>query len=120
MRDSNDKTVCSGLDNACYDTSKSIRLFVSYFNELTNKYDVLDIDAVLLDTSSIDMIISKSTIIKYDLFRTIPSQFFLPKPISEVPCTSACGIVRLCVLVLTMPVMTLLSLYDCSFHILMS
>ena len=93
VRESNSTTVCSGLDNACYDTSKSIRLFVSYFNELTNKYDVLDIDAVLLDTSSIDMIISKSTIIKYDLFRTIPSQFFRLKPISEVPCTSACGIV---------------------------
>ena len=53
VRESNNKTVCSGLDNACYDTSKSIRLFVSYFNELTNKYDVLDIDAVLLDTSSL-------------------------------------------------------------------
>ena len=47
VRESNNKAVCSGLDNACYDTSKSIRLFASYFNELTNKYDVLDIDAVL-------------------------------------------------------------------------
>ena len=37
VRESNNKTVCSGLDNACYDTSKSIRLFVSYSNDLTKR-----------------------------------------------------------------------------------
>ena len=89
--ESNSKTVCSGLDNACYDTSKSMQLLVSYFDELSNKYDVFEIAAVVLEKSPLDLILSKSTILKYDLVHKIPSQFFSTTPITGVPLTPACG-----------------------------
>ena len=49
-------------------------MFVSYFNEFLNNYDVFEINAIILNSSPVDLIIGRQTIIKNDLFRKIPSQ----------------------------------------------
>ena len=67
--------VCSGLDNTCYDISKSVIVSVNFFNERVNKIDNFEIKAIILDSSPLDLIIGRSTIKKYGLVRQIPSQF---------------------------------------------
>ena len=66
---------CSGLDNTCYDMSKSIALTVTYFNERLNNHDTFNINANILDASPIDMIIGRASIKKHSLVLQIPSQF---------------------------------------------
>ena len=79
---SNSKTVCSGLDNKCYDVSNTIALSVRYFNEILNNYDVFDINAIILENSPIDLLICRDTIIKFGLFTNIPSQLKGLEPIT--------------------------------------
>ena len=68
-------SVCSGLDNTCYDISKSVIESVNFFNERVNKINNFEIKAIILDSSPLDLIIGRSTIQKYGLLRQIPSQF---------------------------------------------
>ena len=68
-------SVCSGLDNTCCDTSKSVIVSVNFFNERVNKINNFVIKAIISDSSPLDLIIGRSTIKKYGLVRQIPSQF---------------------------------------------
>ena len=68
-------SVCSRLDNSCYDMSKSVIVSVNFFNERVNKINIFEIKAIILDSSPLDLIIGRSTIKKYGLVRQIPSQF---------------------------------------------
>ena len=66
--------VCSGLDNTCYNVDIKIDLCVTSYNELLNNDDTLDISAIVLKETPIDIIIGRDTIRKYQLFDKIPSQ----------------------------------------------
>ena len=68
--------VCSGLDNTCYDISKSVIISVNYLNEHLNKISTFEIKAVILETSPLDLIIGRATIKKLSLVHDVPSQFF--------------------------------------------
>ena len=68
-------SVCSGLDNTCYDMSKSVIVSVNFLNERVNKINNFEIKAIILDSSPLDLIIGRSTIKKYGLVRQIPSRF---------------------------------------------
>ena len=70
----NTYTVCSGLDNQCYDIRNSIPLRVSFLNEAINNSDTFDINAIILKDTPIDLIIGRETIKKNQLFQKIPSQ----------------------------------------------
>ena len=68
-------SVCSGLDNACYDISKSVIISVNYLNECLNEINTFEIKAIILDTSPLDLIIGRATIKKLSLVHEVPSQF---------------------------------------------
>ena len=68
-------SVYSGLDNTCYDISKSVIVSVNFFNKRVNETNNFEIKAIILDSSPLDLIIGRSTIKKYGLVRQIPSQF---------------------------------------------
>ena len=40
-------SVCSGLDNTCYDISKSVMISVNYFNERLNRINTFEIKAII-------------------------------------------------------------------------
>ena len=61
----NTYTVCSGLDNQCYDIRNSIPLRVSFFNEAINNSDPFYINAIILKGTPIDLIIGRETIISF-------------------------------------------------------
>ena len=64
--------VCSGLDNTCYDISKSVIIRV---NERLNIINTFEIKVNILDTSPLDLIIGRATIKKLGLVHQVPSQF---------------------------------------------
>ena len=97
-------SVCSGLDNTCYDISDSVIISVNYLNERVNKinnfeikaiiYDnfsvitsvnyfnerlnntnTFEIKAIILDTSPLDLIIDRATVKKLGLVHQVSSQF---------------------------------------------
>ena len=68
-------SVCSGLDNTCYDISKSVMISVNYFNERLKNINTFEIKATILDTSPLDLIIGRGTIKKLGLVHQVPSQF---------------------------------------------
>ena len=43
-------SVCSGLDNTCYDISESVTISVNYLNERVNKINTLEIKAIITDS----------------------------------------------------------------------
>ena len=57
-------SVCSGLDNTCYDMSKSVIVSVNFFNERVKKIDNFEIKAIILDSSPLDLIIGRSILSK--------------------------------------------------------
>ena len=65
-------SVCSGLDNTCYDISKSVIVSVNYFNERLNKLSSFEIKAIILQTSPLDLIIGRATIKKLSLVHRVP------------------------------------------------
>ena len=69
-------SVCSGLDNTCYDISKSVIISVNYLNERLNKISTFEIKAVIVENSPLDLIIGRATIKKLSLVHDVPSQFF--------------------------------------------
>ena len=71
------RIVCSGLDNKCYDISNSLALHVFYFSEKLNKIAHFDINAIVLDSSPLDLIIGRNTLRQYQLFDQLPSQLTL-------------------------------------------
>ena len=68
-------SVCSGLDNTCYDISKSVIISVNYLNERLNKINTFEIKAIISDTSPLDLIIGRATIKDLSLVHNVPSQF---------------------------------------------
>ena len=70
----NTYTVCSGLDNQCYDIRNSLPLRVSFLNEAINNSDTFDINTIILKDTTIDLITGREIIKKNQLFRKIPSQ----------------------------------------------
>ena len=68
------RKVCSGLDNKCFDISKSIQLVVSIFSEFLNKNQNFEINARILSSSPLDLVIGRPTIRKFSLFTSVPSQ----------------------------------------------
>ena len=67
-------SVCSGLDNTCYDISKSVIISVNYFNERISNINTFEIKAIILYTSPLDLIIGRATIKKLGLVHQVPSQ----------------------------------------------
>ena len=67
-------TVCSSLDNQCYEVNTILLLHVSFFNEIKNKCETSETEAIVLRETPFDFIIGRETIIKYNLFDKIPSQ----------------------------------------------
>ena len=67
-------TVCSGLDNQCYEVNTILLLCVSFFNEIKNKYDTFETEAIILRETPFDFIIGRETIKRYNPFDRIPSQ----------------------------------------------
>ena len=55
-------SVCSGLDNTCYDISESVIISVHYLNERVNKINTFETKAIILETSPLDLIIGRATI----------------------------------------------------------
>ena len=49
-------------------------LCVSFFNEIKNKYDTFETEAIILRETPFDFIIGRDTIKKHNLFDKIPSQ----------------------------------------------
>ena len=80
------RTVCSGLDSKCYDISNTLALHIFYFNELLKYVAYFRINAIISMSSSIDLLIGRKTIKKFDLFNRVPSQLedFDEKPITAV------------------------------------
>ena len=68
------RIVCSGLDNKCYDISKSVDLRIFYFCETLNKTVFIEITAIILESSPVDLILGRKTIKRHKLFDQIPSQ----------------------------------------------
>jgi hypothetical protein len=68
------RIVCSGLDNKCYDISKSIDLRIFYFSETLNETVFIETTAIILESSPVDLILGRKTIKRHKLFDQIPSQ----------------------------------------------
>ena len=65
-------TVCSGLHNHCL-KSNTIRLLRdTFFDEISMK--LFYIKALILKSTPVDLIISRNTIKKFNLFDRVPSQ----------------------------------------------
>jgi transposase InsO family protein len=71
------KTVCSALDNKCYDISRSIILSITYFREDINKNDTFEMKAIILSSSPVDLLIGRNTIKLHSLFEKVPSQLMI-------------------------------------------
>ena len=56
---------CSGLDNTCYDISKSVIISVNCFNECLSNINTFETKAIILETSPLDLIIRRVTIKKH-------------------------------------------------------
>jgi hypothetical protein len=68
-------SVCSGLDNICYDSNKLINLIITYKNEQTHKPHSIFLTAFVAQNSPIDLIIGRSSIKKYNFHTSNPSHF---------------------------------------------
>ena len=68
-------SVCSGLDNTCCDISKSVIINVHYLNKRLNNINTIEIKAIILETSPLDLIIGRATIKNLSLVHQVPSQF---------------------------------------------
>ena len=68
------RTVCSGLDSMCYDISNTLALYVFYFNVLLQNVAYFKINAIILESSPIDLLIGRKTIKKFGSFNQVPSQ----------------------------------------------
>ena len=72
-------TVCSGLDNSCYELNKSITLTLSYFCTHLNKFASFNIDAFILMNSPLKLIIGLPSIRKLNLFTLFPEHIGLTR-----------------------------------------
>ena len=57
-------SVYRGLDNTCYDISKSVIISVDYFDERLNNTNTFEIKVINIDASPLDLIIGRATIKK--------------------------------------------------------
>ena len=72
-------TVCSGLDNQCYDLTSTIPLKLSYFCSIINNYASFKIQAFIVDNSPLKLIIGLQSIRKLNLFNIFPEYVGLNK-----------------------------------------
>ena len=49
------RAVCSGLDSKCYDISNTLALYVFYFNEILKNVACFKINAIILESSPVDL-----------------------------------------------------------------
>jgi hypothetical protein len=68
------RQVCSGLYNQCYDISNSINLRIFYFSEHLTKIALIEITAIVLQSSPVDLITGRKTMKLHKLFHQLPSQ----------------------------------------------
>ena len=68
------RTVCSDLDSKCFDISNTLALYVFYFYERLKNVAYFKINAIILESSLIDLLIGRKTIKKFDLYNQVPSQ----------------------------------------------
>ena len=61
-------------------------MYVFYFNKLLKKVAYFKINAIILESSPIDLLIGRKTIKNFELFNQVPSQLkdFDVKPITAV------------------------------------
>ena len=67
------RTVCSGLDSKSYDISNTLASYAFYYNELLQKVACFKINAIILESSPIDILIGRKTVKKFDLFNQVSS-----------------------------------------------
>ena len=60
-------SVCSGLNNVCYDSDKLFDLLITYQNERTQKLHFIFLTAFVAENSPLDLIIGRSSIKKHRL-----------------------------------------------------
>ena len=65
-------TVCSALDNRCYDLTTTIPLKISYFCSIINNYASFKIQVFIIDNSPLKLIIGLQSIRKLNLFHLFP------------------------------------------------
>lgn len=75
-------TVCSGLDNSCYNLNSTIILKLSYFCSVLNKYASFEIQAIIFDNSAIELIIGLKSIRELNLFNIFPEYVGLKRQLS--------------------------------------
>ena len=68
-------SVCSGLDNVCYDSNKLIDLLITYKNEQNQKLQSIFLTAFVAENSPLDLIIGRSSIKKLRFNTSNPSHF---------------------------------------------
>ena len=68
-------SVCSGLDNVCYDSDKLVNLLLTYKNEQTQTQQSIFLTAFVAENSPIDLIIGRSSIKKHNFTTSTPSHF---------------------------------------------
>ena len=68
-------SVCSGLDNVCYDSNKLIDLLITYQNERTQKLQSIFLTAFVAENSPLDLIIGRASIKKHRFNTSNPSHF---------------------------------------------
>ena len=68
-------SVCSGLDNVCYESDKLINLLITYKNERSQKLQSIFLTAFVAQNSPIDLIIGRSSIKKHNFHTSNPSHF---------------------------------------------
>ena len=68
-------TICSGFDNHCMDKFPSILLDLSFKNEVTFKTEFFKSQVLILEKSSIDLIIGRATLKLQQFSKKTPSHF---------------------------------------------
>jgi hypothetical protein len=68
-------SVCSGLDNVCYESDKLINLLITYKNERSQKLQSIFLTAFVAQNSPIDLIIGRSSIKKHNFLTSNSSHF---------------------------------------------
>jgi hypothetical protein len=68
-------SVCSGLDNTCYESNDLLDLLITYLDERNNKKLSIFITAFISKNSPIDLILGRASIRKFNFVTTNPSHF---------------------------------------------
>ena len=66
--------MCSALDSKCYNISQSINLKLTFLSERLNKNTFIELSAIILNESAVDLVIGRKTIRETNIFHELPSQ----------------------------------------------